>query len=173
VGTSPADESLATKDTAAAVMLLRTDAAFLELFAFSSPTPVARPAASSGVAALAWAVPDVSVVCARLGIGVDDPVRCPDGTPVELRAADSGPTGLIGVTVRVDDPASHRLPTVPGPVSVTVIGGADAQAARPVDLGVNHLCLDVAGIDAVRAGLDRVGWHHDVAQSSGGIAAVY
>ncbi|WP_369413854.1 VOC family protein [Aeromicrobium wangtongii] len=172
VGTGPADESLATKDTAAAVMLLRTDTAFLELFAFSSPTPAARPAASPGVAALAWAVPDVAAVRAQLGLGDDEPVRCPDGTPVELRAADGGPTGLIGVTVRVDDPANHPLPTVPGPVPVTVVGGADAQAARPVDLGVNHLCLDVAGIAEVRSGLDRVRWHHDVTESSGGIAAV-
>ncbi|MCL3818626.1 VOC family protein [Aeromicrobium wangtongii] len=172
VGTGPADEVFATEGTSAAMALLRTDCAFLELFAFGSPTPATRPAASPGVAALAWAVPDVAAVRARLGLGADEQVRCPDGTPVELRAADGGPTGLVAVTVRVPDPARHLLATVPGPVPVTVVGGADAHAARPVDLGVNHLCLDVAGIAAVRAGLDGVLWHHDVTESSGGKAAV-
>lgn len=172
VGTGPADESLATEGTAATVALLRTDTAFLELFAFSSPTPAVRPTASPGVAALVWAVPDVAATRTRLGLSKDDPVHCPDGTPVELRAATDGPTGLVGVTVRVLDPASHPLPTIPGPVPVSVVAGADLQAARPVDFGVNHLCVDVDGIAAVRAGLDGMRWHHDVTESSGGIAAV-
>ncbi|WP_244930225.1 VOC family protein [Nocardioides sp. W7] len=172
VGTTPADESLATEGTAAEVALLRTDAAFLELFAFSSPTPATRAPGTPGVAGLVWAVPDVAAVRARLGYAEAEPVVCPDGTPIELRASDDGPTGLVGVVVRVADPAGHPLPPVPGPVSVRVAGGAGAAPARPVDLGVNHVCLDVDGIAEVRAGLDRVRWHHDVTESSGGIAAV-
>jgi catechol 2,3-dioxygenase-like lactoylglutathione lyase family enzyme len=165
VGTAPADESLATEDTSAEVALLRTDAAFLELFAFSSPTPAPRRPGTPGVAALRWAVRD-----GRRGL-----VHCPDGTPVELVAAGDGPSGLVGVVVRVSDPAVHALPAVPGPVDVTVVDGADgadAPAARPVDLGVNHLCVDVSGIADVRASLQDVRWHHGVTESSGGIAAV-
>lgn len=162
VGTAPADESLATEGTSAQVALLRTDAAFVELFAFASPTPEPRAAGTPGVAALVWAVRDD-----RRG-----PVRCPDGTPIELVPAGDGPAGLVGVTLRIPDPAAHRLPGIPGPVAVTVVGGAEAPAARPVDLGVNHLCLDVAGIADVRARLGGVRWHHDVTESSGGIAAV-
>lgn len=162
VGTAPADESLATVGTSAEVALLRTDAAFVELFAFASPTPAPRASGTPGAASLVWAVRDE-----RRGL-----VHCPDGTPVELVAAGDGPAGLVGVTVRVPDPGVHPLPAVPGPVAVTVVDGADAPAARPVDLGVNHLCLDVSGIADVRAGLQDVSWHHDVTESSGGIAAV-
>lgn len=162
VGTAPADESLATAGTAAQVALLRTDAAFLELFAFSAPTPAPRAAGTPGVASLVWAVADD-----RRG-----PVRCPDGTPIELVAAGDGPTGLVGVTVRVPDRAAHPLPVIPGPVAVTTVDGATAPAARPIDLGVNHLCVDVDGIADVRAGMTDVRWHHDVTESSGGIAAV-
>ena len=61
---------------------------------------------------------------------------------------------------------------VRGPVTVEVSGGADAPPARPVDLGVNHLCLDVEGIDGVRGSIDGTTWHHGVTESSGGIAAV-
>lgn len=172
VGTAPADASLATEGTAAEVALLRTDTAFLELFAFSSPVPARRAADAPGVSGLVWAVPDVAAVRARLGYDAGTPVVCPDGTPIELRASDGGPTGLIGVRVRVADPAAHPLPSVPGPVAVSVTGGALAPAARAVDLGVNHLCLDVAAIADVRAGLAGVRWHHDVTESSGGIAAV-
>jgi len=172
VGTTPADESLATEGTAAEVALLRTDTAFLELFAFSSPAPARRAADAPGVAGLVWAVPDVAATRTRLGYDAGAPVVCPDGTPIELRASDGGPTGLVGVRVRVADPAAHPLPPVPGPVTVSVTGGAPVTAARPIDLGVNHLCLDVAAIADVRAGLDRVRWHHDVTESSGGIAAV-
>ncbi|MFC5495821.1 VOC family protein [Nocardioides caricicola] len=162
VGTAPADESLATEGTSAEVALLRTDAAFLELFAFASPAPAVRPSGAPGVAALVWAVRD----------GRRGRVHCPDGTPVELVAAGEGPAGLVGVTVRVPDPGVRTWPAVPGPVAVTVVGGADADPARPVDLGVNHLCLDVAGIADVRRGMQDVRWHHDVTESSGGIAAV-
>ena len=162
VGTAPADESLATEGTSAQVALLRTDAAYVELFAFATPQPQARPPGTPGVVALTWAVRD-----GRSGL-----VHCPDGTPIELVPAGDGPAGLVGVTVRVPDAAAHPLPTVPGPVSVMVVGGGDAPAARPVDLGVNHLCLDVADITGVRAGLQEMRWHHDVTESSGGIAAV-
>ncbi|MQW76892.1 hypothetical protein GHK92_13505 [Nocardioides sp. dk4132] len=180
VGTTPADESLATAGTAAEVVLLRTDAAFLELFAFSAPAPAARPAGAPGVTALTWAVADVEATRARLralGAGTvpadeSAPVRCPDGTEVVLRQAGDGPHGLVGVGVAVADPARHPLPAVPGPVAVEVVGGARTAPARPVDLGVNHVCLDVAGIAALRARLDGVGWHHEVTESSGGIAAV-
>ena len=180
VGTTPADESLATVGTAAEVVLLRTDAAFLELFAFSAPTPAVRPLGTPGVAALTWAVPDVAATRDRLralGAGtvpaeLDAPVRCPDGTEILLREAADGPHGLVGVRVAVADPARHPLPAVPGPVTVEVVAGADAVPARPVDLGVNHVCLDVSGIGALRAGLGGVGWHHEVTESSGGIAAV-
>ncbi|MBW9208665.1 VOC family protein [Mumia sp. zg.B21] len=176
VGTTPADESLATEGTAADVVLLRTDAAFMELFAFSSPTPAVRLPGAPGVKGFAWAVTDADEAYARavdaggtpLG---DHRVRCPDGTPVTLVAAEA-PTGLVGVLVQVGDAEVHPMADVPGPVTVEVSGGADEPAARPVDLGVNHLCVDVEGIDAVRGSLDATTWHHPVTESSGGIAAV-
>ncbi|NPC97558.1 VOC family protein [Nocardioides sp. zg-DK7169] len=179
-GTAPADESLATEGTAAEVVLLRTDAAFLELFAFSAPASAPRPGGTPGVSALRWAVPDVAATRERLrslGAGTvpaDEtlPVRCPDGTEVTLCAAGDGPTGLVGATVAVADPERHPLPPVPGPVRVDLVDGADAPPARPVDHGVNHVCLDVTGIADLRAGLEGVRWHHDVSESSGGIAAV-
>lgn len=171
VGTGPADESLATPDTAADVALLRTDAAFLELFAFSSPPPAVRPADAPGIAALTWAVADLDQTLARLG--ADSPeIRCPDGTPISLTAAGTGPRGLVGVTVRVADAPGHVLAATPGPVRVDVVGGAAADPARPVDLGANHICLDVAGIAEVRAAMAGTHWHHPVTESSGGIAAV-
>ena len=164
VGTAPADESLATPDTAASVAILRTDAAFLELFAFSSPAPAARPAGAPGVTELVWAVPPGAAT---------GRTTCPDGTPIALVPAGDGPCGLVGVRVQVPAPSAHPLPPVPGPVSVAVDGGADGTPARPVDLGVNHLCLDVAGIAPLRSSLAAgVDWHHDVTESSGGIAAV-
>lgn len=164
VGTAPADESLAMAVTAATVAILRTDAAFLELFSFTSPAPAPRPAGVPGVAGLVWAVPS--------GAATGE-VTCPDGTPVTLVEAGDGPLGLVGVRVRVAAPDAHPLPPVPGPVGVAVDGGADAAPARPVDLGVNHLCLDVAGIASVRSSLSSgVRWHHEVTESSGGIAAV-
>jgi catechol 2,3-dioxygenase-like lactoylglutathione lyase family enzyme len=164
VGTAPADESLATAGTAASVSILRTDAAFLELFSFTSPAPAPRPPDAPGVAGLVWAVPP--------GAATGE-VTCPDGTAVTLVEAGDGPRGLVGVRVRVAAPAAHPLPPVPGPVGVVVDGGADAAAARPVDLGVNHLCLDVADIATVRSSLaSGVRWHHEVTESSGGIAAV-
>ncbi|MBA2953251.1 hypothetical protein GON03_02925 [Nocardioides sp. MAH-18] len=164
VGTAPADESLATAGTAASVSILRTDAAFLELFSFASPTPAPLPAGAPGVAGLVWAVPPGTATGG---------VTCPDGTPVSLVEAGDGPRGLVGVRVRVADPDAHPLPPVPGPVEVVVDGGADVAPARPVDLGVNHLCLDVAGIAGMRSSLAAgVRWHHGVTESSGGIAAV-
>ncbi len=177
VGTAPADESLATEGTAAEVVLLRTDAAFLELFAFSAPTPAERPDGVPGVIGLDWAVADPAAARDRaLAAGArthgPDEVRCPDGTEVRLVAAGDGPRGLVGVRLRVADPAAHVLDAVPGPVAHTLLGGATRPPARPVDLGVNHLCLDVTGIAALRADLDGVRWHHEVTESSGGIAAV-
>ncbi|WP_262852858.1 VOC family protein [Mumia quercus] len=176
VGTAPADESLATEGTAAEVVLLRTDAAFMELFAFASPTPAVREPQAPGVKGLVWASPDPDATRARaLAVGGtaagERCVTCPDGTPVTLVATD-GPSGLVGVLVRVGDADAHALPPVPGPVAVEVLGGASGSPARPVDLGVNHLCLDVDGIDGVRATLEGTRWHHDVTESSGGIAAV-
>ncbi|MBM9460823.1 hypothetical protein JK386_13010 [Nocardioides sp. zg-536] len=187
VGTAPADESLATTDTSADVLLLRTETAFLELFAFATPVPQPRPAGAPGVVELTWAVDDVAQALVQAvaaggtsdesgdGSADADRVRCPDGTPVRLVPADGAGRGLVGVRVQVPDVAAHPLPAVPGPVRVEVVAGADAAPAAAVDLGVNHLCLDVAGIAELRAALDRpdgVGWHHPVTESSGGIAAV-
>ncbi|WP_370614354.1 VOC family protein [Mumia sp. Pv 4-285] len=175
IGTAPADESLATEGTAAEVILLRTDAAFMELFAFSSPAPERRSAGAPGVTRLVWAAADADATHDRAieaggtSLGGHQ-VRCPDGTSVTLVPAD-GVSGLVGVVVQVPDRESQALPPVPGPVAVEVVGGADTPAARPVDLGVNHLCLDAIGIDGVRRSLDAV-WHHDVTESSGGVAAV-
>lgn len=174
VGTVPADESLDTVGTAAEVLLLRTDTAFLEIFAFAAPAPAAREAGAPGVTALTWMVDDVAAVRKRAlaagGTADGADLRCPDGTLIRLVAGDA--TGLVGVEVLVADAAAHVVREVPGPVRVEVRSGASAEAAAPVDLGVNHLCLDVDGIADVRAGLDGVRWHHPVTESSGGIAAV-
>ncbi len=175
VGSTPADESLALEGTAAEVVLLRTETAFLELFAFSSPVPEERDEGAPGVRSLTWAVPDVDraeEAAVHLGgtreaAGV---VRCPDGVPVRLVPATRG-TGLVGVEVQVRAVEGHLLADVPGPVSVTLTPGAASARPRPVDHGVNHVCLDVQGIDAVRAG-SPTRWHHPVTESSGGAAAV-
>ena len=182
VGTAPADASLATDGTAASVALLRTDTAFLELFAFSSPRPEAgrRGVGVPGVTALTWAVPDIpetldNVVYAGgtcLSTAERDVVRCPDGTIVQLVERAEGGHGLVGVRLAVPDPAHFVVPRVPGPVRLDLERGADASPARPTDLGVNHLCFDVDGIDEVRSGLAAMSWHHDVTESSGGKAAV-
>lgn len=185
VGTEPADESLATAGTAAEVQLVRTDAAFMELFAFSSPTPRARAAGTPGVARLVWATDDVPRAAARALThggqqqGVDV-VLCPDGTPVQLvpRTGADGPSGLVGVEVRVADPSVFPFREVAGPVRLVLTAdaveesGTPVPAAAPVDLGVNHLCLDVVGIDALRREVPNVHWHHPVTESSGGVAAV-
>ena len=185
VGTAPADESLATADTAAEVQLLRTDAAFMELFAFSSPVPRERAAGAPGVHRLAWGVEDVPAALRRaVGHGGrplgGDHVVCPDGTPVHLVRVEPPvqPTGLVGVEVRVADPVRFPFGDVPGPVRLTVTRGAvdelgvPVPAAAAVDLGVNHFCLDVAGIDELRTEDGTVSWHHPVTESSGGAAAV-
>lgn len=187
IGTAPADESLATVDTSASVLLVRTGTAFLEIFAFATPVPRARAATAPGVRALVWAVEDVEQALARAleaggsspsGPGADADLRCPDGTPIRLvraGAAGRGPgTGLVGVEVKVASPDDFAFGDIPGPVEVVVTGGADSAPARPVDLGVNHLCLDVDQIHELRAGLgeEMMRWHHPVTESSGGIAAV-
>lgn len=176
VGSAPADESLDLVDTAAEVVLLRTDAAFLELFAFSSPAPAVRPHDAPGVTGLTWAVADVAATkeaAVRLGGRVEGEgvVRCPDEVRIELVPA-RGATGLVGVEVRVGTTRDHLLADVPGPVRLETVAGAGASRPRPVDLGVNHVCLDVHGIDAVRSAQAQVRWHHPVTVSSGGAAAV-
>jgi catechol 2,3-dioxygenase-like lactoylglutathione lyase family enzyme len=167
VGTAPSDEALATADTAAQVLLLRCDAAFIELFAFTSPLTARRAPDAPGVTGLTWALPD-DLMARR-----PDLVHCPDGTPVRLVAAGGGPTGLIGVQVEVPDPAANPLPAVRGPVRVTVGVGGRGPTPAAVDLGVNHLCLEVEQIAQLRSTLAAgVRWHHDVVASSGGIASV-
>lgn len=184
VGTAPADESLATPGTSAEVQLLRTDAAFMELFAFASPQPRDRASSAPGVCRLTWAVRDVAGGLERAvrhggRHEGDDVVLCPAGTPVQLVAATpDAPTGLVGVEVRVADPASFPYGSVGGPVDVSVTAGATDSDGVPtppaaaVDLGVNHLCLDVHGIEDLRTEDGTVHWHHPVTESSGGAAAV-
>ncbi|MFC6152392.1 VOC family protein [Nocardioides yefusunii] len=184
VGTTPADDSLATSGTAADVVLLRTDAAFMELFAFSSPTPQRRDPRRPGVVSLAWAVEDLALARSRAlahGASMGEQahhVRCPDGTDVHLVLAGEGPTGLVAVQVQVEAAAEFPYGDVAGPVVLDVVGGAlapDATGGSNVDLGVNHICLDVDDAHAARAAGQvggRVRWHHEVTESSGGIAAV-
>ena len=178
VGTGPADESLATRDTAADVDLLRTDAAFLELFEFTSPEPSVRPSNAPGVNAVTWAVPDVraGVRQAVAAGGADhgaDIVLCPDGTPVRLVHAGDGPTGLVGIEVQVSDADAFGWRVTSGGVLMCVTGGATDVVPAAVDLGVNHICLDVADAGLARvAGESRTAWHHPVTESSGGLAAV-
>lgn len=54
---------------------------------------------------------------------------------------------------------------------VELVPGATCDRPRPVDLGVNHVRLDVDGVAQVRAGAEAR-WHHPVTESSGGAAAV-
>lgn len=177
VGSEGADESLALADTAAQVVLLRTDSAFMELFRFTSPGQASRPDDSPGPRALVWACADVLLTRQRAlaaggRVGAWDlVVECPDETPVFLVPAGDGPTGLVGVELRVLD--AERFPfEFHGPVQVRVLDGATSEACSPVDLGLNHVCLDVADADAARADAANVRWHHPVTDSSGGIARV-
>lgn len=78
----------------------------------------------------------------------------------------------MGVVVRVGVADGHLLSGVPGPVQVTLRPGVAGPTPVPVDLGVNHVCLDVDGIAEVRGSVDGVTWHHPVTESSGGAAAV-
>lgn len=177
VGTAPADESLATPDTAADVDLLRTDAAFMELFEFSSPSPAPRPDDAPGVRALTWAADDVAETRRRAvecGGTLQGPLLlCPDGTPVHLVQAGTGPTGLVGIEVVVADAAAFGWEVAAGGVRMDVRGGASRVVPAAVDLGVNHVCLDVTDAVAARAaGESRTHWHHPVTESSGGLAAV-
>ncbi len=179
-GTSPADDALGLLDSAAEVVVLAGATSYLELFAFAAPAPALRDESSPGIAGITVAVADLATVVAalrRLGCDVRTSdvtagTTCPDGTPIELVTGD--PTGLRRVVVRVPDPAVHPLPSLPGRVvTLDVEAGGDGTRARPCDLGANHLCLDVVGVDAVRADLARgVRWHHEVTASSGGIASV-
>ncbi|TKI62406.1 hypothetical protein FC770_08420 [Nocardioides jishulii] len=176
VGTVPADESLALTGTAAEVALLRTETSFLELFAFASPVPGERAADAPGVTSLVWAVDDPASTMERVpawGGSVLEPdlVASPEGVRLRLVDGSQG-TGLVGVEVRVGDASGHLLAGVPGPVAVALRPGALGPTPVPVDLGVNHVCLDVDGIDEVRAGAADVAWHHPVTESSGGAAAV-
>jgi catechol 2,3-dioxygenase-like lactoylglutathione lyase family enzyme len=176
VGTKPSDDSLATEGTSAEALLLRTDTAFMEIFAFATPTPQPRASDAPGITALTWAVDDIEAVRRRAvaagGVVTADGVCCPDGTPVRLVAAPGGPYGLVGVEVRVADPAVHVVQDVPGPVALALVGGAGESRPRPIDLGANHICLDVDGIADVRAALEGMSWHHEITESSGGVAAV-
>lgn len=175
-GTAPADESLAVEGTSAEVVLLRTDAAFMELFAFATPAPEVRASSTPGISAVHWACDDVDATHERAlaagGRELASGLACPDGTPVHLRRAADGPRGLVGVEIRVEDPEAFVFDGVTGPVEVAVVAGADGPAARPVDLGANHVCLDVHDAAAVRSGASSVVWHHPVTESSGGLAAV-
>lgn len=179
VGTAPSDESLDTEGTSAEALLLRTDTAFMELFAFATPTPAPRPEGAPGVVELTWAVGDVeaarrdALACGGTEGAHPALVVCPDGTPVRLvPAGPTGAVGLVGVRVRVADPAAHLVQAVGGPVAWDLVGGADPHQPRPVDLGVNHVCLDVDDIAAQRAALAGTRWHHPITESSGGVAAV-
>lgn len=177
VGSAGADESLALADTAAEVVLMRTDAAFMELFRFTSPAQAGRPDDAPGPKALLWACADVALARERaLAAGgqegqSNDEVLCPDGTPVRLALAGDGPHGLVGVDLKVAD-ADRFAFGFDGPVQVRVLSGAQSDACSPVDLGLNHVCLDVRDADVARAGAAQVRWHHPVTESSGGIARV-
>ena len=177
VGSAPADESLALVDTAAEVVLLRTDVAYMELFAFSSPAPADRPTGSPGVTELTWATGDLAATLRAVtehggAVLEDDLVSCPDGTRIRLVAAVPGRRGLISAEVLVAERAGHPLDGLPGPVSLRLREGARPGHPSPVDHGVNHVCLDVDGIGDVRAALRGMRWHHPVTESSGGAAAV-
>lgn len=177
VGSVGADESLALHDTAAQVVLLRTDAAFMELFRFTSPTPAARRDTAPGPRALVWGCDDVATIRVRAlhaggrpGARADQ-VLCPEGTPVRLVPSGDAPTGLVGVELAVEDAARFAF-DFEGPVCVTVLSGADLEPGSPVDLGLNHVCLDVSDAGVARSETSTVRWHHPVTESSGGIARV-
>ena len=176
-GTTPADEALGLLDTAASVSILASPAAYLELFAFTSPEPTARSATSPGIAEVTVAVDDLAATADALaaqGSPVDDAtVVCPDGTVVRL--VEGGLRGLRRVLLRVPDPQrSPLLAHAPdAPVSLDAVAGGTGPPPRPSDLGANHVCLDVEGIVGVRGSFgDGVRWHHGVTPSSGGIASV-
>ena len=181
VGSAPADEALALTGSAAEVVVLRADRSYLELFAFSAPVPAERPGISPGIAGVDVEVADLASALDRLRElghevthdGAGAWTRCPDATPVRVG---TGPrTGLAQVRVRVAEPGSSPLTGLVGTGGVTLgtEPGGTGAVCSPCDLGANHVCLDVSGIDEVRAGLGTdVGWHHPVTASSGGVASV-
>lgn len=180
-GSAPADEALGLVGSAAEVVVLRADRCYLELFAFSAPVPAERPGTAPGITGVAVEVPDLTNALDRLrelGHEVTDDgagawTRCPDATPVHVG---TGPrTGLTQVLVRVTEPGSSPLTGFvdAGPVALRTEPGGTGPVCSPCDLGANHVCLDVSGIDEVRTGLGAdVGWHHQVTASSGGVASV-
>lgn len=243
-GTTPADEALGLRNSAAHVVLLRAGNIHLELFEFVEPTPTPQARTSvtdpfgrnrAGIAYLAIDSRDVGATVARLtahdvnvAAGSDEGwlwVKDPDGNAVALlsgptrsgRQVDAHPprteasapptplryddvagvdhigVGLLGspetvhhnvrgwhtITGSTDQPASDPPWVVPGSnvdlvLSGTSARGTDPASRRACDLGYNHLCLDVSGIESLRTGLaeDGTRWNHPITESSGGIAAV-
>ena len=176
-GTAPADEALALTGTAASVSILASPSSYLELFAFSAPTPSPRSPAAPGIAEVTVAVADLAATVAALEshghVVTGDATRCPDGTPV--RIVEGGVRGLRRVLLRVPDPQSAPLLAVAPdePVSLEAVAGASGPTPLACDLGANHVCLDVEGIAGVRGSFgDGIRWHHAVTSSSGGIASV-
>ena len=124
-GTAEVDAALGLEGSAAEVAVLQGANAYLEVFAYSSPSP--RDGAASGVQA-DWA----------------DTAAGPWLRSVRWPAADAAAVATWWADVTDEVGVAPLDPNAS-------LGGAPPR--RMCDLGGNHVCLDVVGIDAVFAGL--------------------
>lgn len=145
-GAAEVDAALGLTGSAAEVAVLQGANAYLEVFAYSSPPP--RDGAASGVQA-DWA--DTAA-----GPWLRS-VRWPAADPAAVKAWWSAVTDEVGVA-----------PLDPG------VPDGSAAPRRTCDLGGNHLCLDVVGIDAVFTALVTRGatYGRPPAPMPGGLASV-
>ncbi len=145
-GAADVDAALGLSGSAAEVAVLQGANAYLEVFAYSAPVP--RPAEDSGVQA-EW-------VDTAAGPWLRS-VRWPAADAAAAEAWWSALTPQVGV-----QPLGAAAP------------GAGPARRRMCDLGGNHVCLDVVGIDAVFADLVERGatYGRAPAPMPGGLASV-
>lgn len=185
-GNTAADAGLGLADTAADVLLINAGNCFLEAFQWRNPVGAPRNGPAFGP--LTWEVVDPEAVWAAArevgcAIAADGSFQDPAGVRTFLVAvagddAADGCSPLIrrlrSVGLGANDPAATAAWWA-DVTDVTLHHHPDGGVAdRICDLGANHLCIDVAGIDAVHADLTARGMrsYTPPARMPGGHAAV-
>ena len=151
-GAAEVDAALGLEGSAAEVAVLQAANAYLEVFAYSSPVP--REGAGGGVQA-EW-------------------VETPAGPwlrSVRWPAVDAAPVQAWWAALT---PEVGVAPLDPPAAGAAADAAADGPPRRMCDLGGNHVCLDVVGIDAVFATLVARGatYGRPPAAMPGGLASV-